>query len=183
MKCALYFGSFNPMHIGHAAIAKYVLENTDVEQLRLVLTPVNPFKQNDPSLTDVNLRLEALKGPVGRLNRETGGKRVEISTVEFNLPQPNYTYNTLQYLKSMEPENSFAIVMGADNLAAIERWYRGLEILAEYEVFVYPRKGFGMRGLCKKYGATYLDAPLNDVSSTMIREGEKAGHDMSHLRY
>lgn len=221
MRCALYFGSFNPLHIGHAAIARYVLQNCNAESLRLVLTPVNPFKVNDPALTDVNARLAALQRSVDRFNREYADsckdnyckennskennskennckekesnnmdtaancrdKKLEISTVEFDLPQPNYTYNTLEHLKRLEPGNTFIIIMGADNLAAIEKWYRGLEILQQYEVWVYPREGFDTRALCQKYGATYLDAPLMNVSSTMIREGLAQGHDMSQLMY
>ncbi len=416
MRCALYFGSFNPLHIGHAAIAKYVLQNCNVDSLRLVLTPVNPFKVHDPSLANVNTRLAALQKSVERFNSELAReaeiergqeqmlcatneaniesgqeqtpdaasktdiesgiaqgaersnsesaqlaeklkspeqfnselakesivergqeqmpdaasktdiengpeqmpdaanktdiergiaqgaersnsgiaqeaersnngiaqeaersnngiaqeaesfnsesaqlaeklkspelfnnelakesivengpeqtpdaasktdiengqeqmpdaanktdiergpeqtlcatneaeiengqrgscKKLEISTVEFDLPQPNYTYNTLQHLKQAEPHNTFIIVMGADNLAAIERWHRGLEILQQYEVWVYPRQGFDTEALCRKYGATYLDAPLMNVSSTMIREGLAQGLDMSHLMY
>ena len=202
MRCALYFGSFNPLHIGHAAIARYVLENCNVDTLRLVLTPMNPFKEADPSLANVELRLENLKKSVDKFNSASSSnnsaasspsasssstsssrKTLEISTVEFGLPKPNYTYNTLQYLKETEPDNTFIIIMGADNLAVIEKWYKGLEILSSHEVWVYPRQGFDTKALCKKYGATYLDAPQVDVSSTMIREGESKGQDMSHLRY
>ena len=211
MRCALYFGSFNPLHIGHAAIARYVLENCNVDTLRLVLTPMNPFKEADPSLANVELRLENLKKSVDKFNSAASAsnsaasasnsaasasnsaagisaasssrKMLEISTVEFGLPKPNYTYNTLQYLKETEPDNTFIIIMGADNLAVIEKWHKGLEILSSHEVWVYPRQGFDTIALCKKYGATYLDAPQVDVSSTMIREGESKGLDMSHLRY
>ena len=222
MRCALYFGSFNPLHIGHAAIARYVLENCNVDTLRLVLTPMNPFKEADPSLTNVELRLENLKKSVDKFNSaesisaasasisaagnsaagnssassssagnssassssaSSSRKTLEISTVEFGLPKPNYTYNTLQYLKETEPDNTFIIIMGADNLAVIEKWHKGLEILSSHEVWVYPRQGFDTQALCKKYGATYLDAPQVDVSSTMIREGESKGLDMSYLRY
>ncbi len=201
MRCALYFGSFNPLHIGHAAIARYVLENCNVDTLRLVLTPMNPFKEADPTLANVELRLENLRKSVDKFNNSANSnanssanssansnascscKKLEISTVEFDLPKPNYTYNTLQHLKAIEPDNTFIIIMGADNLAVIEKWHKGLEILRTHEVWVYPRQGFDTRALCKKYGATYLDAPQIDVSSTMIREGESKGLDMSHLRY
>lgn len=184
MRCALYFGSFNPLHIGHAAIARYVLENCNVDKLRLVLTPMNPFKEKDSSLTDVNVRLKNLEASVEKFNREQkNGKKLEISTIEFDHPRPNYTYNTLEYLKEREPENTFILVMGADNLAAIERWYKGLEILDQYEVLVYPRQGFDTAALCKKYGATFLDAPQIDVSSTQIRTLEGEGKDAGLLKY
>lgn len=188
MRCALYFGSFNPLHKGHMAIAKFVMENCNADSVRLVLSPQSPFKESS-LLQDPNIRLEELRKSVARFNEELSNsgngadKSLEISTVEFNLPRPNYTYNTLQYLKQSEPETTFMLVMGADNLAVIEKWYRGLEILQEFEVLVYPRSGYETQELCQKYGATFLDAPLNDISSTMIREGEKNGLDMSHLRY
>lgn len=193
MRCALYFGSFNPLHKGHVAIARYVMENCNVESVRLVLSPQSPFKDST-ILKDPQLRLQELSRSIERFNSEYAAqvqevaeraniKFLEISTVEFDLPRPNYTYNTLQHLKSIEPDTTFLIVMGADNLAVIEKWYRGLEILREFEVLVYPRSGFDTRELCAKYGATYLDAPLNEISSTMIREGEQMGKDMSHLRY
>ena len=193
MRCALYFGSFNPLHKGHVAIARYVMENCKVDSVRLVLSPQSPFKDNT-ILQDPQLRLQELSRSIERFNTEyaaqvqatserTNIKFLEISTIEFDLPRPNYTYNTLQHLKSIEPDTTFLIVMGADNLAVIEKWHRGLEILKEFEVLVYPRTGFDTRALCDKYGATYLDAPLNDISSTMIREGEQMGKDMSHLRY
>lgn len=189
MRCALYFGSFNPLHKGHVAIARYVMENCDVDSVRLVLSPQSPFKDST-ILQDPDLRLQELRKSVAKFNGEyaaegvkTPNKTLEISTVEFSLPRPNYTYNTLQYLKILEPYTTFLLVMGADNLAVIEKWYKGTEILQEFEVLVYPRSGFDTQALCKKYGATYLDAPLNDISSTMIREGEKRGQDMSSLRY
>ena len=169
------------------------MENCKVDSVRLVLSPQSPFKDNT-ILQDPQLRLQELSRSIERFNTEyaaqvqataerTNIKFLEISTVEFDLPRPNYTYNTLQHLKSIEPDTTFLIVMGADNLAVIEKWHRGLEILQEFEVLVYPRTGFDTRALCDKYGATYLDAPLNDISSTMIREGEQMGKDMSHLRY
>ena len=204
MRCALYFGSFNPLHKGHIAIAKYVMENCNVDSVRLVLSPQSPFKDST-ILQDPTQRLEELQKSIARFNKEYAAadekfqesegtkkvedpkepniKKLEISTVEFNLPRPNYTYNTLQYLKKLEPQNTFLLVMGADNLAVIEKWYKGLEILQEFEVLVYPRTGFDTMALCKKYGATYLNAPLNNISSTMIREGEKSGRDMSNFRY
>ncbi len=196
MRCALYFGSFNPLHKGHAAIVRYVLKNCNIDSFRLVLTPMNPFKEKDPSLTDVNLRLSNLKKSVEKLNKELSENfsnnncsyngtpaKVEISTVEFDLPKPNYTYNTLEYLKKAEPETTFVIIIGADNLAAIEKWYKGLDILKEYEVLVYPRQGFDTEVLCKKYGATFLDAPQIDISSTIIRNLECKGENADMFKY
>lgn len=195
--CALYFGSFNPFHIGHAAIAGYVLDNCNIESMKLVLTPVNPFKDKSNILSDANVRLQNLEKSVARFNRErrekivksgvTGSgnreKILEISTVEFTLPKPNYTYITLQHLKNMEPETTFLLVMGGDNLQSLERWYKGEEILKEFTIMVYPREGYNTEELCRKYGAIYLDAPLMDISSTQIREGIARGVDMSEFLY
>lgn len=188
MRYALYFGSFNPLHTGHIAIAKYVMEHCNIDGLRLVLSPQSPFK-TEGILQDAQIRLAALQESVARFNATYTGQplqkctQLEISTVEFNLSRPNYTYNTLKYFQKTEPDNTFILVMGADNLASLEKWYKGKEILSEFEIVVYPRKGYDTQALCEKYGAQYLDAPLKDISSTMIREGEQKGLDMSNFKY
>ena len=183
MNCALYFGSFNPLHAGHIAIAKYVLQNCDVDSLRFVLTPENPFKSGSGTLENEKSRLERLQDAIKRFNDEYGGRPAEVSTVEFELPRPNYTYNTLEHLRRSEPQTRFSIIMGADNIANIERWYKWREILSEYQILVYPRRGFDSRALCKKYNATFLDAPLYDISSTMIREMAAIGENTDNLTF
>ena len=192
MRCALYFGSFNPLHKGHIAIARYVLENCDVDCVRLILSPHNPLKKGD-ELQDARQRLLALQKSVEKFNRawrkekcgtdEEFSKRLEASDIEFHLPKPLYTYNTLKYLREREPETEFVLVIGADNLAIIENWYRGTDLLREFPVWVYPRKGFDTTLLCQKYGVTCLDAPLKDISSTMIREGIASGRNMDEYLY
>jgi Nicotinic acid mononucleotide adenylyltransferase len=98
------------------------------------------------------------------------------------LPEPLYTYNTLSYLKTKYPDDELILIIGADNCAELERWYRGCDLIKEYEIWVYPRIGFDTRELCKKYGCVYLDAPIVDISSTLIREMESKGKDMSQYK-
>ena len=202
----LYFGSFNPFHIGHASVAKHVAALPWVEELWFVLSPKNPIKESN-TLQDVNLRWEDLQRVVARLNREcqitedqkdTGlnpvgvtpeakiiGKKTKFSAcdIEFHLEPPLYTYNTLERLSNDFPDRNFALLMGGDNINILHRWYRGEEIMAKYPVLVYPREGVDTPSLCKEKGAIYIDAPQVDVSSTQIRNLQQQGEDVSHLRY
>ena len=202
----LYFGSFNPFHIGHAAVAKHVAALPWVEELWFILSPKNPIKESN-TLQDSNLRWEDLQRVVARLNREcqitedqkdTGlnpvgitpeakiiGKKTKFSAcdIEFHLEPPLYTYNTLERLSNDFPDKNFALLMGGDNINILHRWYRGEEIMAKYPVLVYPREGVDTPALCKEKGAIYIDAPQVDVSSTQIRNLQQQGEDVSHLRY
>ncbi len=193
--CALYFGSFNPLHIGHITIAKYVLLQEGVDSLKFVLSPQSPLKQD---AGNANERYEALQCSIDLLNCSNfnfilqkgmfnstedeiksveilqqplpSNKKFEVSDIEFHLPKPLYTYNTLAELQKKYPNDKFIIIMGADNLSIINKWYKGEEILSKYQIWVYPREGYNTQELCKKYGATYLDAPQVNISSTQIRE-------------
>lgn len=202
----LYFGSFNPFHIGHASVAKHVAALPWVEELWFVLSPKNPIKESN-TLQDANLRWEDLQRVVARLNREyqitenqkdTGlnpvgvtpdtkiiGKKIKFSAcdIEFHLEPPLYTYNTLERLSNDFPDRNFALLMGGDNINILHRWYRGEEIMAKYPVLVYPREGVDTPALCREKGAIYIDAPQVDVSSTQIRNLQQQGEDVSHLRY
>ena len=202
----LYFGSFNPFHIGHASVAKHVAALPWVEELWFVLSPKNPIKESN-TLQDANLRWEDLQRVVARLNRkcqisedqkDTGlnpvgvtpeakiiGKKTKFSAcdIEFHLEPPLYTYNTLERLSNDFPDRNFALLMGGDNINILHRWYRGEEIMAKYPVLVYPREGVDTPALCKEKGAIYIDAPQVDVSSTQIRNLQQQGEDVSHLRY
>ena len=202
----LYFGSFNPFHIGHASVAKHVAALPWVEELWFVLSPKNPIKESN-TLQDANLRWDDLQRVVARLNREcqitedqkdTGlnpvgvtpeakiiGKKTKFSAcdIEFHLEPPLYTYNTLERLSNDFPDRNFALLMGGDNINILHRWYRGEEIMAKYPVLVYPREGVDTPALCKEKGAIYIDAPQVDVSSTQIRNLQQQGEDVSHLRY
>ena len=176
MRVALYFGSFNPLHIGHMAICHYLTDNNEVDQVRLVVSPQNPLKESNQRLSG-SIRLEQTRKAASKM-----GNQIVVSDIEFSLPEPLYTIKTLRKLSELEPENTFILVIGADNLSIIEQWNSWRELLDEYEVWVYPRSGFSGKELCQKYGVRLLDSPIIDVSSTQIREGEAAGEDLSALK-
>ena len=172
-RCGLYFGSFNPLHTGHLAVANYMLEFTDLDELRLVLSPENPLKAPRDML-DPQERLQRINRAVDQC-----GLPLLVSTVEFDLPQPCYTIHTLRHIAAQEPHLRFVLIMGADNLAVIEEWHQWQELLQTFEVYVYPRSGYDGRGLCNIYGATYIEAPLIDISATFIRRGWAQGRNMN----
>lgn len=185
MKIALYFGSFNPLHRGHTSIIQYLLEHSDVDAVRLVISPHSPFKEgqynNPDGLTNeefieyqANARLVALREAVKR-----SGLEVQVSDIEYHLPKPLYTINTLRIIREKEVENEHILIMGADNFNDIERWHKWQELLNEFEVWVYPREGYKeIEEKCKKYTSPqynyrvkFLNAPLYNISSTEIRNG------------
>lgn len=201
----LYFGSFNPFHIGHAAVAKFVAGLPWVEELCFVLSPKNPIKESN-TLVDAHQRWEDLQRVVAKLNAEAPLSKemtaqdcgvqdgvqglppcreaqYTASDVEFHLEPPLYTYNTLEYLSNKYPDKRFALLMGGDNIDILHKWYRGEEIMAKYPVLVYPREGVDTKALCLEKGAIFIDAPQVDVSSTQIRNMQDAGEDVSKLRY
>ena len=177
----LYFGSFNPFHIGHAAVAKYVAQLPWVEELCFVLSPKNPLKESN-TLQDAHERWEDLQRVVKKLQEECNAN-FTASDIEFHLEPPLYTYNTLESLSRQFPDKHFALLMGGDNINILHKWYRGEEILQKYPVLVYPREGVDTEAICNERGAIFIDAPQVDVSSTQIRNMQNAGEDASHLRY
>ena len=180
----LYFGSFNPFHIGHASVAKFVASLPWVKELCFVLSPKNPMKESN-TLQDANLRWEDLQRVISKLNGETtcGEEKFTASDIEFHLEPPLYTYNTLEKLSALHPDKHFALLMGGDNINILHKWYRGEELLQKYPILVYPREGVDTETLCKEKGAIFIDAPMVNISSTQIRTMMSAGEDVSKLRY
>ena len=178
----LYFGSFNPFHIGHASVARFVAQLPWVENVCFVLSPKNPIKESN-TLQDANLRWADLQRVVRKLNAELGYEKFSASDIEFHLEPPLYTINTLERLEKDFPHRHFAILMGGDNINILHKWYRGEEIMQKCPILVYPRQGFDTEAICQEKGAIFIDAPQVDVSSTQIRTIEAAGEDASHLRY
>ncbi|HHV04189.1 MAG: nicotinate (nicotinamide) nucleotide adenylyltransferase [Bacteroidales bacterium] len=178
--CGLYFGSFNPFHIGHLAVTNYLVSFTELDSVRLVVSPLNPLKSgNDPYGSEPQERLLHIRKVM-----EEKKLPAEVSDVEFSLPVPLYTVNTLHHLQQKEPGTCFIPVIGADNLAQIERWYAWDTILKEFILYVYPREGVDGEALCRKYGSlakriVLLPAPLITISSTFIREGLAQGKNMN----
>ena len=158
------------MHAGHLAILNY-LRRKGFAEVRMIVSPESPFKKGSDDTAES--RLEAVREKVAELCPD-----VIVSDIEFQLPKPNYTINTLRALRQAEPDTDFVIAMGADNIAEIERWREWEEIVNNYEIWVYPRKGYYVKRKCKKYGVKYLaDAKLVNISSTQIRAG-KADKDL-----
>ena len=184
MKIAIYSGSFNPLHIGHLAIMKHMVEEVGYDMVYLIVSPKNPLKDGISSASGHD-RFEAATEAVARHFVMSEKQKVKVDDIELTMPEPHYTIRTLDALKVREPDNEFTFIMGADNLADIRRWRDYGRILREYGVAVYPREGINLdevkKGLIEEdnsYRIQILDAPMVDISSTDIREGMAAGKDM-----
>ncbi|BAO54627.1 nicotinate (nicotinamide) nucleotide adenylyltransferase [Nonlabens marinus] len=175
-KIGLYFGTFNPIHIGHLAIANYLVENSDLKEIWMVVTPHNPLKKKNTLLDDYQ-RLHMV-----HLATEDYLK-IKPSNIEFNLPQPNYTVNTLVHLKEKYPDNDFYLIMGEDNLKSLPKWKNYEVLLEEYNIIVYPRisKGKIPEHLKDHPAILKIDAPIMEISSTMIRNSIAAGQDLRYF--
>ena len=160
----IFGGSFNPIHVGHAIIANYVMQHTALDQLWLMVAPENPFKQGQRLAPDTD-RLRMTEMVTRRL------EHVTTSAFEFQLPKPSYTIDTLTALQKRFPDDEFFLVVGADNWAAWDRWKSHDEILANHHVLVYPRQGYDVIIPPElAHRVTLVDAPGIEVSSTEIRE-------------
>lgn len=162
MKIGLYFGSFNPVHNGHLIIANYAVNETDLNQVWFVISPQNPFKQSASLLNEHN-RLHLVQLAI------EGENKLRASSVEFGLPKPSYTVDTLAYLTEKYPDHEFAILMGSDGFENLHKWKNHSVITAGHQIYIYKRPGFEIGDT---HGATIhvLDAPLLEISSTRIRE-------------
>jgi nicotinate-nucleotide adenylyltransferase len=173
MKIGLYFGSFNPVHAGHLIIANHILNETDIEKIWFVVTPQNPFKAGLALLNEYH-RLHLV-----RLATEEDN-RIKASDIEFGLPKPSYTASTLTYLSEKYPEHEFCIIMGSDSFQNLHKWKNYEVIVKNYPVYVYLRPGFTADNTT---GADLhvLDAPLLQLSSTLIREYLKKGKSVRYM--
>lgn len=168
MKVGLYFGTFNPIHVGHLIIANHMAEFTDLDQVWMVVTPHNPLKKKATLLDDYT-RLELV-----RLATEDYPK-LKPSDIEFKLEQPNYTINTLAYLEEKFPAYEFALIMGEDNIDSLHKWKNYEVILERYDILVYPRISSETEksGLASHPKVKFIDAPIVEISSTFIRDSLK----------
>ncbi|HSF46069.1 MAG TPA: nicotinate (nicotinamide) nucleotide adenylyltransferase [Chitinophagaceae bacterium] len=173
MKIGLYFGSFNPIHIGHLIIANHVAQETDLQQVWFVISPQNPFKVNHSMLNEYH-RLHLVRLAIA------DEKNLKASDIEFRLPKPSYTVTTLQYLEEKYPEHQFAIIMGSDSLQNLNKWKNAEVIMNRYPLYVYTRPGFDIRNDLP-VNKTVLKAPLLEISSTHIRELIKNGKSIRYL--
>ncbi len=163
----LFFGSFNPVHIGHLVIANYMANFTDLDEVWLVVSPHNPLK-NKSGLADMYDRLEMVQLAIENSNK------LKASNIEFSLPQPSYTIDTLAYLAEKYPNKDFALIMGADNLASLHKWKNYELILENYKLYVYPRPNCDTSTWEKHPSIVLTQSPQMDLSSTFIRKAIKA---------
>lgn len=174
MKVGLFFGSFNPIHVGHMVIANYMLAHTDLDRIWFVVSPHNPLKQKQTLLHE-RQRFQMVTLAIGDNNK------MKASNIEFKLPQPSYTINTLAYLKEKYPNSDFALIMGSDNLENFHKWKNYEEILKHYELYVYPRPESKANDLIKHKNVKMVNAPLMELSSTEIRNAVKEKKDVRYF--
>ena len=174
MKIGLFFGSFNPVHNGHLIIANYVCETTDLDKVWLVVSPQNPLKQKETLLREydrlhlINLAIE-------------DNKNLKASNIEFKLPEPSYTIDTLIYLKEKHPEHEFCLIMGSDNLETLHKWKNYELILKNYPLYIYKRRGTDKNPYPDLKTIHFLDFPYLDISATFIRENLSKGISMQYF--
>jgi nicotinate-nucleotide adenylyltransferase len=173
-KTGLFFGSFNPIHNGHLMIASYMVEFAGLKQVWFVVSPHNPLKEKSTLLTDyhrltmVNLAIE-------------DDNRFKSSNIEFKLPKPSYTIDTLTYLSEKYPNKQFVPILGSDNLPTLHKWKNWEALLNQYNILIYPRPGTSPGPYDKHPSLTWVNAPLITVSSSFIRKGIREGRDMRYF--
>lgn len=173
MKVGLYFGTFNPIHVGHLTIANHIVEYSDLDQVWFVVTPHSPFKKKN-SLLDDHQRLEMVYQATKDYDK------LKESNIEFSLPQPNYTVNTLAYLEEKHPDYTFALIMGEDNLKNLHKWKNYEVIISLHKIYVYPRISEGKieTRFEDHPNIIKVNAPIMELSSTFIRKSIKKGKNV-----
>ncbi len=175
-KVGLYFGTFNPIHIGHLAIANHMAEHSDLDQIWMVVTPHSPFKKKSSLLANHH-RLEMIYQAVQFY------PKLRSSDIEFKLPQPNYTVHTLTHLQEKYPDHEFHLIMGEDNLKSFHKWKNYEVILENHHIYIYPRISEGtVEHQFKKHPKIHrVEAPIMEISSTFIRKAIKEGKNIRPL--
>lgn len=188
MNIGLYFGTFNPIHVGHLVIANYIADFTDLEQVWLVVTPHNPLKDKSTLLAD-HKRFALVQEAI------FDNPKLKVSDVEFKLPKPSYTISTLTFLQEKYPQHEFSLIMGEDNLRTFHKWYNHEIILKKHKLYVYPRVlttqeehevntiSHDLLNDFRSHNNVIIceDAPVMKVSSSFIREAIKNGKDVRYL--
>ena len=173
MQIAIFSGSFNPIHLGHQKLAEYLLDKNFVDEVWFVVSPLNPLKDQVQQF-DKRVRMDMVLAAVGNNNR------MRVSDVEFAMPVPSYTIDTLKKLTELYPQHQFSLMIGSDNAVIFDQWKDYRQILDTYPVWVYPRKGYDFSIVASQYSQMQLlDTPLYDISSTQIREMLRKGEDVS----
>lgn len=172
MNIGIFSGSFDPIHIGHIILANYIVEFTEIDKICFLVSPQSPFKA-DKELTNENLRLEMVQKALADY------EHFEASNIEFSLPKPSYTVNTLEAVQEKYPEHQFTLIIGADNWASFEDWKNPERILDRFKLMVYPRLGSRITIPTKmRNKVEALESPIIEISSTFIRESIAEGRDM-----
>ncbi len=174
MKIGLFFGSFNPVHVGHMIIANFMATHTDLERVWLVVSPQNPLKPRETLARDYD-RLHLVHLAIG------DNPLLQASNIEFNLPKPSYTIDTLTYLREKYPQHHFVLIMGGDNLATLHKWKNHEVLLREYQIYVYKRPRYGDGGLGTHPNVHFFEAPLMDLSSSYVRRCIREGKSVRYL--
>lgn len=174
MKIGLFFGSFNPIHNGHLIIANYLCETTDLEKVWLIVSPQNPLKAKETLLSEYD-RLHLINLAI------TDNPNLQASNIEFKLPKPSYTIDTLTYLTEKYPQHQFCLIMGSDNLETIHKWKNYQLIINNYPLYVYSRRGSATNPYPENPNIRLLDFPFLDISATFIRENLKKGVCMQYF--
>jgi nicotinate-nucleotide adenylyltransferase len=174
MHIGLFFGSFNPVHIGHMALANYMLSFTGLEEVWMVVSPQNPFKEK-ASLLDQNNRLLLLNLAID------DHPRIRSSNIEFSLPQPSYTVNTLARLEEKYPAHRFSLIIGQDNLPGFGKWKNHEVILAKHHIYVYPRPGVPPTEFDNHPNVHMTEAPRMDISASFIRNALREKKDIRYF--
>lgn len=172
MKVGLFFGSFNPIHIGHMIIANIMQDQTDLDEIWFVVSPQNPFKSRKSLLHEFD-RLRMVELAIGK------NYRFRACDVEFHMPKPSYTVDTLSYLSDKHPHHEFKLVIGGDNLKSFHKWKNSEAILEYYGLYVYPRPNETF--VIEHPNVHYIESPMIDISATFIRNAIKNGHSVKYL--
>lgn len=174
MKIGLFFGSFNPIHIGHLIIANTMVNSTDLKQIWFVVSPQNPFKQSKNLAHEFD-RLDMVEAAVH------DNYDLKVNNIEFSMPKPSYTVDTLAFLTDKYPQHQFILIIGEDNLASFPKWKNHEVILQHYGLLVYPRPNAKKSDLVAHENVQFVKAPLLDVSATFIRESVKNKRSVKYI--
>lgn len=174
MKTGLFFGSFNPIHVGHLIIANFMASQTDLDEVWIVVTPQNPLKERKSLANDYD-RLHLVEVAI------EDNTALKASKIEFELPKPSYTIDTLTYLKEKNPKREFVLIMGSDNIGSLHKWKNYEKILSDHSIYVYRRPSYEEGELASHPSVTIFEAPLMNISASYIRKCIQDGHSIQYL--
>jgi nicotinate-nucleotide adenylyltransferase len=174
MRIGLFFGSFNPIHIGHLIIANIMAENSDLQAVWFVVSPQNPFKKSKTLLHEFD-RLDMVEMAI------TDNPKLKAIDIEFHLPRPSYTIDTLTVIQEKYPQHIFSLIIGEDNLGQFSKWKNYQQILEYFGLYIYPRPGAIKSELLKHPNVKVIEAPLLDISATFIRDRIRENKSVKYL--